>query len=643
MRQSFFDVSGIRLALLFALGSVVLTLAGCNGSMPGVTMPQPAGIQGRVHGGQPAVQGATIQLYAANTTAYAGPATPMLTTTVTTNNFGGFTITGDYSCPSPTAQVYLVATGGNPGLAPGTNNTGIAMMAALGDCGNLSSATYIDIDEVSTVAAVFGLAPFMTVGEGANLGTSSSNTQGLANAFATVTNLLVDTSRGHGTSPGPNVPAGATVPSDEIHALADILSSCINSTDAASAGCTALFNAANPGSTQPNNTIDAALLIAQNPAHNVATLYGLIPASPPFATALASPNDWTVSVKYTAGGLNQPQGIAVDGSGNVWVANTAASTAVKYSPIGVLLSGTGFGSGTLNFPWALAIDASGNAWVADTGHNQVVELDKTTGAVVGTPLTGNGLNFDMAIAVDASGSLWMVNSDGPFCCDDGSVTKFTSLLSGSGPFTGGGLSGHGWESPNGIAVDGSGNIWISDYIGGYDGVSICCGGITELDSSGTAISPSRGYTNGGAGDQRPQGIAIGASGTVWTANGFASVTGLNISDASAVSGSPFTATQLNNPQGIAVDGLGSIWVTNNGGNSLSEFSKTGAAISPDATNGYGSGSGLSNPWAIAIDGSGNVWVTNQTGNSVTEFVGIAAPTVTPIATQAVNNTFGTLP
>ena len=605
--------------------------------MPGVTMPQPAGIQGRVHGGQPAVQGATIQLYAANTTAYAGPATPLLTTTVKTNNFGGFIITGDYSCPSPTAQVYLVATGGNPGLAPGTNNTGIAMMAALGDCGNLSSSTYIDIDEVSTVASVFGLAPFMTVGEGANLGTSSTNTQGLANAFATVTNLLVDTSRGHGTSPGPNVPAGATVPSDEIHALADILSSCINSTDAASTGCTNLFNAANPGSTQPNNTIDAALLIAQNPAHNVATIYGLIPASPPFATTLAQPNDWTVSVKYTAGGLNQPQGIAVDGSGNAWVANTAASTAVKYSPIGALLSGAGFGSGTLNFPWALAIDASGNAWVADTGNNQIVELDKTSGAVIGTPFTGSGLANDMAIAIDSSSNLWAVNDDAPFCCDAGSVSKFTSAGVGSGPFTGGGLSG-GLDdsSPNSVAVDHSGNVWISDYLG-----PVCCGGITKLASNGSAVSGANGYTTGGVNE--PQGIAIGASGTVWTANGNASLTALNLSDGSAVTGSPFTATQLNNPQGIAVDGLGNLWVTNASGNSISEFSSAGAAISPDATSGYGSGAGLNQPWAIAIDGSGNAWVTSAGGNTVTEFVGIAAPTVTPVVTQAINDTFGTRP
>ena len=85
---------------------------------------------------------------------------------------GGFSITHDYNCPSATSQVYLVASGGNPCLSAGTNNTALALMAALGPCGQLNGSTFVDIDEVTTVASVYALAQFMTAGGGANLGAS---------------------------------------------------------------------------------------------------------------------------------------------------------------------------------------------------------------------------------------------------------------------------------------------------------------------------------------------------------------------------------------------------------------------------------------------------------------------------------------
>ena len=118
--------------------------------------------------------------------------------------------------------MYLVASGGNPGLSPGTNNTSLALMAALGSCGNLNSSTHIVIDEVTTVAAVYALAPFMATNSGApgaSLGTSVGNTQGLTNAFATAQNLV---DIGSGAAPGPTLPAGATAPTAELNTLADI-------------------------------------------------------------------------------------------------------------------------------------------------------------------------------------------------------------------------------------------------------------------------------------------------------------------------------------------------------------------------------------------------------------------------------------
>ena len=120
------------------------------------------GMRGKVHGGQQPITGSTIQLYAAGTTGDGSAATPLLTTPVATDSSGDFTITNDYTCPTPSTNVYLAATDGNPGLAPGTNNPNISMIAALGTCSNLSSSTYVFVNEATTIASVFPFTQFMT-------------------------------------------------------------------------------------------------------------------------------------------------------------------------------------------------------------------------------------------------------------------------------------------------------------------------------------------------------------------------------------------------------------------------------------------------------------------------------------------------
>ena len=117
--------------------------------------------------GQQPITGSTIQLYAAWTTGYGASATALLSSPVVTDAAGSFAITGDYTCPSSSSQLYIVATGGNPGLGPGTNNAAIALMAALGPCNlhggeyTLDPNSFIWINEVTTVASVYALAAFM--------------------------------------------------------------------------------------------------------------------------------------------------------------------------------------------------------------------------------------------------------------------------------------------------------------------------------------------------------------------------------------------------------------------------------------------------------------------------------------------------
>jgi len=146
----------------------------------------PAGKHGMVHGGQQPVAGATIQLYAVGTTGDGAASTPLLSPATVSDANGAFNITGTYTCPSSSSLVYIVANGGNPGLAAGTNNAALSLMAALGPCGNLTASTFIFVNEITTIAAVYPLAPFMT--SSSAIGSSSTDVAALASAFTVASN-----------------------------------------------------------------------------------------------------------------------------------------------------------------------------------------------------------------------------------------------------------------------------------------------------------------------------------------------------------------------------------------------------------------------------------------------------------------------
>jgi trimeric autotransporter adhesin len=257
-----------------------------------------------VSGGQEPVSGATMQLYAVGTTGDGSAATPLLTSAVTTDAHGDFDVTGKYTCPSPSTLVYITGSGGNPGLPAGMSNPSLTLMAALGPCGNLSASTVIVINELTTVAAIWPLAPFIS--SSSAVGSSSSDAPALASAF-TLAEAYADTSSG--TVPGLNVPSGTTVPVTEINTLADVLATCTNSAGG-SAGdgspCGALFAAATPtGQTAPTNVIGAGINIATNPTINVSNIFALAQPTAPFQPALtAAPPNWAVQLATTTGGLS---------------------------------------------------------------------------------------------------------------------------------------------------------------------------------------------------------------------------------------------------------------------------------------------------------------------------------------------------
>jgi trimeric autotransporter adhesin len=333
MFKSVFRVSLLKLLPLSLL------FFGCGTQRNGSQLPIPAGKHGLVHGGQQPVSGATIQLYAVGTTGDGSASTPLLSPAPLTDANGAFNISGTYHCPSSSSLVYIVASGGNPGLASGTNNSALVLMAALGPCGNLSASTYIFINELTTLAAVYPLAPYMT--SPSVIGSSSTDAAALANAF-TLASEFVNTSIG--AAPGTGVPTGTIVPVAQINTIGDILAPCIDSAGGTAGDNTACGNlfalTTLTGFAPPTNTITVLLNLANNPALNTASLYSLIPADAPFQpTQPQTPPDLSVRLTVPSGFTVSPTVLNFPPT-RIGVASTSAPQTVTFTnntatPIGI--------------------------------------------------------------------------------------------------------------------------------------------------------------------------------------------------------------------------------------------------------------------------------------------------------------------
>jgi len=648
----------MRISLVFALVLSLLVLSGCSGA-PGIisksTNPAPSpvsgpAIHGIVHGGQSSISGSHVYLYAVGDTGYGGAAVSLLNSGVltqtpaggqdgsgnyyvTSGSDGSFNITGEYTCPTSGAypEVYVLAMGGNPTGSGSVNNTAISLVAPIGDCSKSGfGSKYVVVNEVSTIGTVYAASLVIT-----DIAHVSAPPPSDALAFTALGNIDTDLLYASNTGVArATTPAGnGTPPQAEVNTLANILAACVNTTSSSSSNCQTLFANAKNGASTPSETFTAALNIARNPGANIANLFGLQSGNADFVPDLSSaPNDFTIAITYTGGGLDGPVDLAIDGSGDVWVSNEYATSISELASDGTVLSpsagftGGGLSGGIANevFP-GIAVDTAGNVWDANPSST-LSKFSSTGTAISGSGgYTGGGIDIPDFLAVDTSNNIWLGNRG------DFSLSEFNSSgtpISGSGGYTGGGLA-----APSGVAFDISGDLWAAN-----NGVSGSPGGdsLTEVNSTGTPISGSP-FTGGGL--VNPFALAIGPSGNIWVLDTDPSpaLSAFN-SSGTAISGSPFTGGGLDEPRLFAIDASGNVFVPNIDGNSLSVLNSSGTAIT--SASGYtgwlppSGGSTLNTPTAAAIDGNGNVWVTDGAminGNyAVTEFVGLATPVVTPI-------------
>jgi DNA-binding beta-propeller fold protein YncE len=279
----------------------------------------------------------------------------------------------------------------------------------------------------------------------------------------------------------------------------------------------------------------------------------------PFLTTWGSEGDGE-------GQFRNPQGIAVDSAGNVYVADTNNHRIQKFSPSGTLLAtwgSAGSGDGQFQGPQGIAIDSAGNVYVADTQNHRIQKFD----------------------------------SSGEF------VAKWGSI--------GAGLDQFNW--PRGLAVDAAGNLYVADYLNDR---------VLKFTSSGTFVD---GWGADGsshhAGFIRPADIAIDADSFIYVVEaGSHRVQKFKGDDffwliwGSTGSGDG----QFQSPNGIAVDTSGNVYVADTNNHRIQRFDDLGTHLASWGDSGADEGQ-FATPMGVAADAGGIVYVVEHGNHRVQKF------------------------
>lgn len=297
--------------------------------------------------------------------------------------------------------------------------------------------------------------------------------------------------------------------------------------------------------------------------------------------------------------FRNPVGLAVDGSGNVYVADYGNHRIRKISPAGVVTTfagsgaagssdGTGLAAQFRN-PNGLALDSAGTLYVADYGNNKIRKISP---AGVVTTLAGSGT---------------------------------AGLVNGSG-------TAAQFNAPSNLAVDAANNVYVADWQNHA---------IRKITSTGTvstlAGNGNPGYADGPGASALfffPRGIAVNKSGEVLTteiANGSARIRKINTSGVvSSVTTTgtngyidgPVATARFSFPTSLAIDSAGVMYVADWDNNRIRKITTDGVVSTVAGTGaaGYADGTGssaqLNAPQGIAVDSSGSIYIGEYSGHRV---------------------------
>jgi sugar lactone lactonase YvrE len=393
-----------------------------------------------------------------------------------------------------------------------------------------------------------------------------------------------------------------------------------------------------------NNTIRLI-----TPAGVVATLAG------------SAGNTGSANGSASTASFNGPIGVAVDGSGNIYVADTgnnlirkiSGSTVSTLAGSGSLghADGTGSGASFAN-PAGIAVDASGNVYVADEGSDEIREI--TPGGVVSTiagkaqtPGFANGtgtnaqFNHPEGVAVDASGNVYVADTQNSLIREitptvSGGVTTWTvSTLAGQTGtigFADGTGTAAQFNLPIGVCVDADTpvNVYVADTVN-CTIRRIASGGVVTTLAGEPEVVGTSNATGAAALFGYPWGVTVDRSGNMYVADTENETIRKGVSAALTIGTQPVSQTGI--PGGVVTFSVGATSPT-----TISYQWKFNGTAIPGAT----ASSYTISPVQASNQGSYTVTLTNTSGGSVTSaaatltVLSVTQPTISTPAAQVVN-------
>lgn len=340
--------------------------------------------------------------------------------------------------------------------------------------------------------------------------------------------------------------------------------------------------------------------------------------------------------------LSFPEAVAVSTNGNVYVSDWGDNEIRKLAPDGTITAVAGDGtpcstppscgdrasatSAELNFPEGVAVDLSGNVYIADSGDNEIRKVSPSgkitrfagTGADCSRPpACGDGgaataaqLSAPAGLAIDRAGNVYIADTG------DSEVRKVSpagkiSRIAGTGVACaaaptcgdGAGATSAQLNFPGGVAVDGAGSVYVADAGDNELRKISVAGTITRIAGSGKLCGAPSACGDGGAATSAdlsgPDGVAVTSTGTLFIADAGdneirqVSVTGKIVTVAgngsacpqprSCGDGGAAGGAQLDYPDGVAVDQAGNVYIADTYDQELRWLSSTGSSFLQSAS------------------------------------------------------------
>jgi sugar lactone lactonase YvrE len=361
--------------------------------------------------------------------------------------------------------------------------------------------------------------------------------------------------------------------------------------------------------------------------------------------------------------LNNPLGVAVDGAGDLYIADTSNSVIREVSS-GVIatVAGTGnFGysgdggpsaSANLSAPSSVAVDSSGNIYIDDAGNGAIRKVSAGTIATVagngllgysgdGGSATNATLGLSVGVAVDQSGNLYIADAENVRVRKISSGGVITTIA-GDGLFSYGGDSGQAVSAqlgtPHGTAVDSSGNLYLADTANNRVRKVSPSGIITTVAGTGALGHSGDGGAATSATLSGPQGVAIDNAGNLYIADTgndairkvsasgvISTIAGAN-GNSNTGDGGPATSAALSGPTAVLPDGLGNLYIADSGSAKIRVISSSGviSTFAGSVLRGYAGDGGpatsafLNNPTGMALDSVGNLYIADSGNSAIRE-------------------------